>query len=97
VHSVGGLPVFVLGNVALILAGRSMATRELQSVRRAALTLGVLGLLGLVLMVVAVARPGWGVGAAERLAVSPLQVWALIGLHHLRPARWTIRAPTELS
>ncbi|MEN3267694.1 MAG: hypothetical protein V7646_4588 [Pseudonocardia sp.] len=70
-HSVGGLPVFVLGNVALILTGRSVATRELQSVRRVALTLGVLGLLGLVLMVVAVARPGWGVGAAERLACSP--------------------------
>jgi hypothetical protein len=84
VHSVGGLPVFVLGNVALILAGRSVATRELQSVRRAALTLGVLGLLGLVLMVVAVARPGWGGGSGGAVGVFPLQVWALIGLHHLR-------------
>jgi hypothetical membrane protein len=99
VHSIGALPVFMLGNVALILAGRSMAARELRSVRHASLALGVLGLLGLVLTAVAVARPEWElVGAAERLAVFPLQVWALLmGLHLLRSARSTAGAPTELS
>jgi EmrB/QacA subfamily drug resistance transporter len=93
VHSIGALPIFVLGNVALVLAGRSIATRELRFVRRVSLVLGVIGLLGIGLTAVAIARPDGvvGVGAAERLTVFPLQVWAfLVGLHLLWSARSTV-------
>ncbi|HEX6344617.1 DUF998 domain-containing protein [Umezawaea sp.] len=78
VHSIGALPVFLLGNAALVVAGTS--TRDRPAVRRAALALGVIGLLGFALTVLATANPGGaiGVGAAERVTVFPLQVWALL-------------------
>jgi len=39
-HSIGALPIFILGNIALITAGRSRSTRGAPFVRRSALVLG---------------------------------------------------------
>lgn len=86
-HSIGALPIFILGNIALIVAGVSASTRNRPVVRRTALILGVLGLLGFALTALAIANPEGviGIGAAERITVFPLQVWALItGLNILK-------------
>lgn len=84
-HSIGALPIFILGNIALVTAGRSHSTRGAPFVRRSALVLGVSGLIGFALTVVAMAWPTGpiGVGGAERLTVFPLQLWALIIGTHL--------------
>ncbi len=80
VHSIGALPIFVLGNAALVAAGVSASTRNRPTARATALVLGVVGLLGFALTVFAVANPGGaiGIGFAERVTVFPLQVWALV-------------------
>jgi hypothetical membrane protein len=79
-HSIGALPIFILGNAALIAAGTSRSTRNRPAVRVTALLLGIIGLLGFVLTALATANPGGpiGIGGAERITVFPLQVWALI-------------------
>ena len=80
VHSIGALPIFILGNVALVVAGTSASTRDRPVARVAALVLGVVGLLGFALTVLAVANPQGviGIGFAERVTVFPLQLWALV-------------------
>lgn len=80
VHSIGALPIFVLGNLALLVAGTSASTRNRPAIRRAALVLGVVGLLGFALTLVAIATAGGGlgVGTAERVTVFPLQVWGFV-------------------
>ena len=80
VHVAGALPGFVVSNVALLVAGASAATRVRPACRRAATVLGGAGVVGLVLMAVASRSPDGlvGIGAAERLVVFPLQVWALV-------------------
>jgi hypothetical membrane protein len=79
-HSVGALPIFIIGNVALIVAGLSGSTRNRPIVRHAALVLGIVGLLGFALTAIAIANPTGliGIGIAERITVFPLQVWALL-------------------
>lgn len=79
-HSIGALPVFILGNAALIVAGTSRSTHNRPAVRVTALLLGITGLLGFVLTALASAYPDGpiGIGGAERLTVFPLQIWALI-------------------
>lgn len=79
-HSIGALPIFVLGNVALVVAGTSASTRNRPAARVAALVLGVVGLLGFVLTMLATAYPQGviGIGIAERVTVFPLQIWALV-------------------
>jgi hypothetical membrane protein len=78
-HSIGALPIFIIGNIALIVAGLSGSTRNRPIVRHAALVLGIAGLLGFALTAIAIANPTGpiGIGIAERLTVFPLQVWAL--------------------
>ena len=79
VHAAGALPGFVVSNVALLVAGASASTRGRRACRRAATVLGVAGVSGLALL--AAARgpdSAIGVGAAERLVVFPLQVWAVV-------------------
>ncbi len=78
---------FIVGNIALVVAGRSGSTRGRPIVRRVALVLGILGLLGFILTAIAVANPVGpvGIGMAERITVFPLQAWALIaGMSILR-------------
>ncbi|MFD7311058.1 DUF998 domain-containing protein [Promicromonospora sp. NPDC059942] len=77
-HSIGALPIFILGNTALVTAGISDSTRTLPAIRGTALALGVLGLVGFGLTVVAVTNPTGpiGIGIAERITVFPAQVWA---------------------
>lgn len=79
-HAAGALPGFVASNVALLVAATSAATRTRPVCRAAAGVLGGAGVAGLVLLAVATAHPDGpvGVGAAERLVVFPLQVWALV-------------------
>jgi hypothetical membrane protein len=90
-HSIGALPIFILGNVALIVAGTSKSTRNRPGVRVLALLLGIAGLLGFVLTAVAATHPDGplGIGFAERVTVFPLQIWALAaGISILiRPSR----------
>ncbi|WDF31983.1 DUF998 domain-containing protein [Arthrobacter agilis] len=86
-HSIGALPIFILGNIALIVAGVSASTRTRPLVRRTALILGVLGLLGFALTAIAIANPEGiiGIGVAERMTVFPLQIWVLVtGLNILK-------------
>lgn len=86
-HSIGALPIFILGNIALITAGLSKSTRNRSGVRRSALVLGIVGLLGFAFTAYAIANPTGpiGIGIAERFTVFPLQVWALIaGISILR-------------
>ncbi|MBT1677770.1 DUF998 domain-containing protein [Curtobacterium aurantiacum] len=79
-HSIGALPIFIVGNIALIVAGRSGSTRNRPVVRRSALVLGITGLLGFALTAIAIADPTGpvGIGIAERITVFPLQVWAIV-------------------
>lgn len=79
-HSIGALPIFIVGNIALIVAGRSGSTRNRPVVRRSALALGITGLLGFALTAIAIADPTgpMGIGIAERITVFPLQVWAIV-------------------
>jgi hypothetical membrane protein len=86
-HSIGALPIFIVGNIALIILGLSRSTRNRPTARRSGLVLGVVGLLGFALTVFAIANPTGpiGIGFAERITVFPLQVWALIaGISILR-------------
>ncbi|MCS7482900.1 DUF998 domain-containing protein [Umezawaea endophytica] len=80
VHSVGALPIFILGNIALVVAGSSASTSNRPVARASAMVLGVIGLAGFALTILAVANPGGaiGVGFAERVTVFPLQIWALV-------------------
>lgn len=94
-HSLGALPIFILGNIALIVAGISASTRTRPLIRTTATILGVLGLLGFALTAAAIANPDGiiGIGAAERITVFPLQVWALIaGLSILKNPRAPLSA-----
>lgn len=79
-HSIGALPIFIVGNIALIVAGRSRSTRNRPVIRHSALVLGIAGLLGFALTAMAIANPTGpiGIGIAERVTVFPLQVWALV-------------------
>lgn len=79
-HSVGALPIFIVGNIALVVADRSGSTRGCPIVRRSALVLGITGLLGFILTAIAIANhiDPVGIGMAERITVFPLQAWALI-------------------
>lgn len=79
-HSIGALPIFILGNIALLTAGLSRPGHLAPAARRSALVLGIAGLLGFVLTALAMAMPAGliGIGAAERLTVFPLQIWAVI-------------------
>jgi hypothetical membrane protein len=79
-HAAGALPGFVLSNVTLLVAGVSASTRVHPVCRRAATVFGIVGVSGCALMVVASRRPDGliGIGAAERLVVFPLQIWALV-------------------
>ena len=79
-HATGALPGFVVSNVALLVAGFSTSTRVHRSCQRAAAVLGVVGVAGFVLLAIASGRPDGvvGIGAAERLVVFPLQIWALV-------------------
>ncbi|HWO66727.1 MAG TPA: DUF998 domain-containing protein [Umezawaea sp.] len=79
-HSIGALPIFILGNIALVVAGTSASTRNRPVARVTALVLGVVGLLGFTLTVLAAANPNGviGIGFAERVTAFPLQVWALV-------------------
>ena len=89
-HAAGALPGFVVSNVALLVAGASASTRAHRFCRRAATVLGVVGVAGLGSMVVASTHPDSlvGIGAAERLVVFPLQIWALVvGVALLVPER----------
>jgi hypothetical membrane protein len=86
-HSVGALPIFIVGNVALIVAGLTQSTHNRPVTRRLALLFGILGLLGFAATAFAIANPTGpiGIGIAERITVFPLQIWALIaGLSILR-------------
>ena len=80
VHAAGALPGFVVSNVALLVAGMSTSTRVHRVCQRAAVVLGVVGVVGFALLAVATRRPDTlvGTGAAERLVVFPLQIWALV-------------------
>ncbi|WP_309104994.1 DUF998 domain-containing protein [Microbacterium sp.] len=79
-HSIGALPIFILGNIALIAAGISRSTRTMPVARRSAVILGIAGLIGFILTAIAVSNPTGpiGIGVAERITVFPLQIWALI-------------------
>ena len=79
-HAAGALPGFVVSNVALLVAGASTSTRVHRVCRRAATVLGVVGVSGFALLAVASRGPDGlvGVGAAERVVVFPLQVWAVV-------------------
>lgn len=90
-HAIVASPLFFVGNAALLVAGASASTRNRPAIRRAATILGSLGFLGIILIVVArSAFGGDGVGAAERLAVFPLQLWgAALGLVLLHTHRRT--------
>ncbi|WNV87395.1 DUF998 domain-containing protein [Umezawaea sp. Da 62-37] len=57
VHSIGALPIFLLGNAALVAAGASASTRNRPTARATALVLGVVGLLGFTLTAFAAANP----------------------------------------
>jgi len=86
-HSIGALPIFVIGNIALIIAGASKSTRSRPATRKAALALGIIGLLGFGLTAIAIADPAGaiGIGIAERVTVFPLQAWAVVaGISILR-------------
>ncbi|PRY36933.1 DUF998 domain-containing protein [Umezawaea tangerina] len=80
VHSIGALPVFILGNAALVIAGTSASTRTRPLARTAALALGITGLLGFALTAFAATNAGHviGVGIAERVTVFPLLLWVLV-------------------
>lgn len=89
-HSVGALTVFLLGKVALLIVGFTSATQGRPVVRRSALILGMLGLVGMPLTAMAPGDPTGtiGVGAAERLTVFPLQIWAVVaGISMIRRPR----------
>lgn len=75
-HSIFAFPVLLAGNAALLAAGLSASTRHQPALRRAATVLGSLGLLGIILIIIAKSAAD-GVGAAERLAVFPLQIWVM--------------------
>jgi hypothetical membrane protein len=75
-HSIGALPVFLVGNLALIILGLSRSTQNRPTVRRSGLVLGVVGLLGFALTICAIANPTGpiGIGFAERITVFPLRI-----------------------
>lgn len=61
-HSVGALPIFIVGNIALIILGLSRSTRNRPTDRRSGLVLGVVGLLGFALTVFVIANPTGPIG-----------------------------------
>ncbi|MFC3299349.1 hypothetical protein FJV46_14915 [Arthrobacter agilis] len=87
-HSIGALPIVTLGNIALIVAGVSASTRTRPLVRRTALILRVLGLLGFALTAIAIANPKGiiGIGVAERDRSSPTDLGASHGPQHPQAA-----------
>lgn len=75
-HLLVALPAFLVLNLALLLAARSLPSRE-RLLRRTAAALGVLGLLA------AAATVAWGavggpLGAYERLATYAAPIWVLL-------------------
>ncbi|MCI4062670.1 DUF998 domain-containing protein [Micromonospora sp. R77] len=86
-HFLGAVLIFVLGNVAMLVAALARRSAVLGRLRRPSLTLGLTGAVGVVLFLAQVDL-GFGVGGLERVAVFPLFCWiVLLGLVvHERPA-----------
>ena len=83
-HLLAALVVFFLGNASLLLAANPGRGSGMHAIRPYSLTLGVVGLVSAVLFLGG-QDLGLGLGTLERLAVFPLQVWALlVGIYILR-------------
>jgi hypothetical membrane protein len=76
-HFLGALLIFVLGNVAMVVAALARRSSVLGGMRPVSLALGLTGVAGTALFLAQVDL-GIGIGGMERVAVFPLLAWTSV-------------------
>lgn len=95
-HVLAAMVVFFCGNVGLIFAESLVRADGMRTIRTYSRTLGTVGLIATALFL-GQQYIVFGMGGMERLAVSPLQVWAVLtGIYVLRTfAKGTPAHPSD--